>query len=326
MTENGGSSIPNSIGDAAGEWLNQLQGGADLSSDPRFQKWINADPRHRAAFEEAKKDWQLSQLLGGREIGRNRNLSLAPFWMRRNTHLAAASLGVAAIVGVGAFGLMRVGGPLELTASAQAAVYETGIGEIRTVRLTDGSIIVLDTGSRIEVQFTSSARKVEIARGRAHFDVAPDAQRPFRVVAPTGELVAGGTQFDVSLISTPALVTALKGIVELGSAFAPNEPKQLPAGSSLAKGEASVRPAPTSAGLWVKGMLAADAIRLEEAVASMNRYNRVQIRLSDPSLAQLRISGAFRFRDPKGFVETVSKSLGLTHQQSGEIITLYKAR
>ena len=325
MPENDGSSIPNSIGEAADEWLNRLQGGADLSTDPRFKKWIDVDPRHGTAFEEAKKNWQLSYLLGDREIGRNRRLPFAPFWMRRNTHLAAAGLGVAVVVGVSVFSLMRVGGPLELTASAQAAVYETGIGEIRTIRLPDGSTVTLDTGSRIEVQFTPSARKVQIARGRARFDVAPDGRRPFRVVAPTGELVTGGSRFDVSLINTAVLVTALKGIVELGAAFAPHEPKQLPAGSSLAQGEASIRPAPKSEGLWVNAMLAADATPLEEAVASMNRYNVVQIRLSDPLLAHLRISGAFRFHDPKGFVEVVSKSLGLAAHQSGEIITLSEA-
>lgn len=325
MTEPHTGDIPEAIHDAAGDWLNQLEASADPETARAFRTWEEADPRHKIAFEKIKKDWQLGKLLDQREIGRNRALPRAPFWMQHRTQVAAAGLGIAMIVGVVTVGLMRPGGPFPFTSQAQAAVYETRVGEIRTVPLPDGSSVVLDTGSRMTVAFTADGRRLDLEKGRARFDVVSDQQRPFRVVIPGGEVIARGTIFDVSLIDAVPLVTALEGEVELrGDASKGNEPLQLQAGKSLTLGQAVAQKASPTEIRWVSGMLTVNGTALGDAVAAINRYNRVQLRLGDPALAPLQVTGAFRVRDPSGFADAIAQSLRLTAKRAGESIILMK--
>ena len=63
---------------------------------------------------------------------------------------------------------------------------------MRPLELEDGSRVVLDTQSQLRVSYTKSARNIELLEGQAHFEVAKDSQRPFRVYTPTVEIVAVG--------------------------------------------------------------------------------------------------------------------------------------
>src|SRR6185437_16489569 len=79
-------------------------------------------------------------------------------------------------------------------------VIATGVGEQRTVKLQDNSVVELNAQSRIEVRFTRTAREVRLVDGEALFSVEHDMERPtrpFTVVADNIELKALGTQFDV---------------------------------------------------------------------------------------------------------------------------------
>jgi len=69
-------------------------------------------------------------------------------------------------------------------------------------------------------------------------------------------------------------------------------------------------------------MLALDATPLGEAIVAINRYNAVQIRLLDPALSALKVTGAFRVRDPDGFAHAVSAMFGLSVIQEGSIVNL----
>jgi transmembrane sensor len=84
-------------------------------------------------------------------------------------------------------------------------------------------------------------------------------------------------------------------------------------------GSSAVAPAETR---WVTGMLALDATPLGEAVAAINRYNGVQIRLADPALAVLRVTGAFHVHDPGGFAGAVAATFGLTVTRDGDAIVM----
>lgn len=86
-------------------------------------------------------------------------------------------------------------------------LIETRIGETRAITLSDGSRLVLDTTSRARVVFTWAARDIELLDGQAHFEVARDPVRPFRVRTGSAEVVAIGTTFDVAATSTRTTVT-----------------------------------------------------------------------------------------------------------------------
>lgn len=312
MTESGGTEIPQSIHEAAEKWLARRAGQSDPALERDFALWIDADPRHRIAYDLIKRDWQLGTLLQERHVGRNRSLPRAPFWMRQKTHIAAAGLGAAVLLGVASAGLLRPGGPLALSTAAQAAVYETTVGEIRTISLADGSTVVLDTASRLRVQLSGSERRLDLDRGRARFQVAADQGSLFRVRVAGGEIVAHGTMFDVSLIGAHPLVTVIDGSVELYRPDASGETRTLVPGQSAAlDGHRTGQAVSAVEARWVSGMLALDATPLAEAVAAINRYNKVQLRLAEPFAMQLRVTGAFRVRDPEGFARAVAASFHL---------------
>jgi len=307
-------SIPRAIQDAAGDWLARRQEPASPDVERAFAVWLDADPRHRIAYAQAERHWQDSSLLADSDIGRTRKLVRAPFLMRHSTHVAAASLGVVVLLGIGGIGLLRNGSPLELVSPAQAATYETALGEIRTISLADGSQLTLDTATRVRVTLSASERKVSLERGRARFRVAPDGKRPFTVTIPGGTVVARSTLFDVSVESGSPVVAVIEGRVDLTSTSdaASHPARTLAAGQTADLGNADA-PRPTSPAetQWVSGMLALDGGPLGEAVAAINRYNRIQIRLAEPELARLSVTGAFQVRNPDAFARAVAATFGL---------------
>ena len=85
--------------------------------------------------------------------------------------------------------------------------------------------------------------------------------------------------------------------------------------------EASLGPQPSRRPLeggearWVEGMIGLEATPLPMAVRQINRYNVQQIELAGASLDKMKISGAFRARDPAAFVRMITKIASVRVQQ-----------
>ncbi|HLY51574.1 MAG TPA: FecR domain-containing protein, partial [Steroidobacteraceae bacterium] len=75
--------------------------------------------------------------------------------------------------------------------------FETATGEQRTFELEDGSVVYLNTHSRIAIRLAADQREVRLLRGEALFRVHHDTNRPFRVYTDDAMVQAVGTQFDV---------------------------------------------------------------------------------------------------------------------------------
>ena len=91
-----------------------------------------------------------------------------------------------------------------------AATYRTGLGEIRTFALADGSRVTLDTNSRIRVSISSNERHVVLDEGRARFKIRNAFSSPFIVVTRAGKVIAQGQVFDVSAVG-PDIRVAVPG-------------------------------------------------------------------------------------------------------------------
>jgi transmembrane sensor len=185
-------------------------------------------------------------------------------------------------------------------------LIETGMEEPRAVTLEDGSRIVLDRRSRLRVAFTPAAREVELLDGQAHFEVAKDTHRPFRVRTESAEVVAVGTMFDVATLAARTTVTLIEGRVNVRTipGTSQTEPKveALVPGQQL--GIASdgqfldkrlVKIENVTA--WQRGTIILDDMPLPEALTAMNRYSMTQIVIRGPALQTRRVSGVFRIGD-----------------------------
>jgi transmembrane sensor len=186
--------------------------------------------------------------------------------------------------------------------------------------LDDGSRVLLDTRSRLRVAFTADARDIELLEGQAHFEVATDARRPFRVRSGSAEVVAVGTRFDVAALPTRTTVTLIEGRVNV---------RTLPSASHSEPQVAAMTPGQqlgiTSDGqlvdelvvkienvtAWQRGTLVLDDVPLPDALAAMNRYSVTQIVIPSPALQSHRVSGVFHVGDVETEALALQRFFGL---------------
>ncbi len=115
---------------------------------------------------------------------------------RRARAKDAARSGRAVSLSLGAAGVMALF--LAMDPVAQLADVRTARGEQRTMRLADGSRLMLDADSAVDIDYDQDGRTIRLVRGRIHADVRHGDPRPFRVAALDGEVRDVGTSFDVS--------------------------------------------------------------------------------------------------------------------------------
>lgn len=197
--------------------------------------------------------------------------------------------------------------------------YSTGVGEERTVHLSDGSKLKLDTDTSLSVRLSGRERRVQLTRGRALFDVARDAARPFVVDAGQTEVRALGTKFVVHRDRDRVDVVLVEGSVrvERPKASAPRQWIMQPGQNlSVAQGTKTAPRIevvdPKLAMSWTSGRLIFSETPLEDAVAEVNRYSQNKVILDVEGLVRAPISGAVDSGDTEAFVSAVCELYALT--------------
>lgn len=93
----------------------------------------------------------------------------------------------------------------------------TTVGEQRSVELADGSVVHLNTGTRVAVRLSENARDIRLLEGEALFKVHHDASRPFRVHTERAVIQAIGTQFNVYRGADGTTVSVVEGRVQISA-------------------------------------------------------------------------------------------------------------
>ncbi|MGH8081303.1 MAG: FecR family protein [Lysobacter sp.] len=332
LWEDSAEFAPQGIDEVAARWSEILRDGADARVRESFEAWRAHAPENAAAFERAEAAQALVATLAGTaelQALRQETLSRVARAQRRrslSTRTAiAASLLVAAVAGALTLGSVlpwkRIGTEPDAMAGT---VYQTGVGQRSVVTLDDGSVITLNTDSRVSAHYRAGLRAVTLERGQALFKVAKDRTRPFVVSAGGRQVTALGTEFDVYLSKRAFEVTLLEGRVTVtrdaarAAAHASAAPlAELRPGQqfiALAKTQPQVRAADVKRVVsWRHGQIVFENERLEDAIVEMNRYSRRQIVLSDPQLASLKISGAFNTGDTGTFVDALTAYFPIEH-------------
>lgn len=303
------------VADQAAEWAIRIDGGAiDPETDENLRRWLEDDPRRRGALLRAEA--ALSFTDRARALAGVVPRPSAPsVWVRPRSVFAMATL---------AAGLVCVA--LWFTLPHR---YDTGLGEVREVPLSDGSMIAINTQSSVEVAMHPDVRAVELTRGEAWFRVAHDSRRPFVVSAGRVRVRAVGTAFSVRRHDDGADVIVTEGVVETWTTGAEDHRLRIAAGSKayVARYEPSkvvaAAPADVMRSLaWRDGQIALEGETLDEAAAQFNRYNARKIVIADPDLAKETLVGQFRVTEPMTFAMAVATTLGATVVEDGDTIRL----
>ncbi|MET3528175.1 FecR family protein [Phenylobacterium koreense] len=213
---------------------------------------------------------------------------------------------------------------LIIVMATRGPAYSTDVGAQQVVRLEDGSVVRLNTDSKVRVRYGQHVRRLVLERGQAYFEVAHDGGRPFVVEAGDAQVRALGTKFDVQRTEGKTRVTLVEGRVEVARAGTPSAWTLKP-NEQITLGEAAPRPGPADvpqATSWTIGRLRFLDTPLVKAVDEVNRYSRTKIVLDAGDVAQVRINGAFETGDTAAFVSAVTELFGLTAARTDDRIVL----
>lgn len=321
---------------AAADWAARVDAGP-LSAEEnlRLEAWMSADTRRRGAFmrmraialgieladaqsdvQGAASDVPVAAPDPSADVPGSSQRPVVDQVRRRFLWTGAAAVAACA-VGVIGFGL---GG------SAQA--YQTRRGETRAIALEDGSILTLNTSSKVSVRFSSVERRIELEEGEVLFQVAPDPSKPFVVDAGRTRVRALGTVFTVKRLGAlPIEVLVSEGSVDVDR-LAVSRSVRLAANMRIV---ATETPAPLSPAritpeevrrelAWRTGQVAFEGETLTAAAAAFARYSDTLIIIDDPSVGREEITGLFAANDPVSFARAAALSLDLQARVSpGEV-------
>lgn len=211
--------------------------------------------------------------------------------------------------------------------------YSTQVGEQRSITLEDGSVVELNSQSRLRTHFGKDLRALVLLEGEAIFRVAKDGKRPFRVRTGASDIVAVGTAFNVNATQARTIVTVLEGRVRVNnraqaSSGGVTQPTEAVDYVELTVGEqvivARTRPMVRVAlddtlkvTSWTQRRLIFEDTTIEAAAAEFARYSPRAIRIEDTQIATRKISGVFDATDPASLVEFLSSDETIEVHASG---------
>lgn len=271
--------------------------------------WRAQSPDHDAAYRDALATWERALLLSAADLADDDaprpssdemraegfDIVIAGGAMRRPPLWRGLAAALALFLLVGAF--VYAYDPLV----ALRADHATATGEIERIRMSDGSEIVLNTRSAVQVGFQDDMRIVALLKGEAMFSVAPDANRPFTVRANNVEVRALGTQFVVREQGGGAKVTALEHHVEVAVAAKDGPPPKkvvLTPVQSVRVSDAGTVSAvtqenPADVAAWSRGRLVFRKRPLGDVLDEIDRYTGGRTIVMNDALAQQSVSGVF---------------------------------
>lgn len=289
----------------AAQWLVRLHSGHACDADhAACTAWRHADPAHERAWQRAER---LSQKFGA--VPAKVGVPVLARQARSNRRAALRTLALLATAAPAAWLGWRLAPWDNWTSDHRSAT-----GERKELHLADGTRVLLDTNSAIDVRIDGTQRTVRLRAGAISIATAADA-RPFIVETTQGRLRALGTRFTVRQDGEDAQqkirLAVTEGAVEVTLRDASSSALVVPAGQQTVLGsEGAAAPITVSpeSQAWTQGVLYAENLRLVDFCAELSRYRPGLLHCS-PEVAGLRISGAFQLRDTDYVLSMVASTL-----------------
>ncbi|MEQ5778215.1 FecR family protein [Thalassospira sp. NFXS8] len=269
-----------------------------------FESWREQSSLHRAAFCEVELLWgklelpikriwraqtQVSQGEFITQDGKSKGASQMHFSWRRAMALAAVIV-VCVVMGHYVKNDVEQYFNPDLYITTQQPMTRT---------LPDGSKVMMNVQSQLEVAFSSDKRLVKLQEGEVWFDVAHNAKKPFVVETALGNITVLGTRFNVRKTADAVFVSLVKGRVELRDNAAPRIRTTVLApgmeASLTRQGVAAAHPFDVFATTaWQNDQMVFYDSPVSEVVNELNRYYPGKIVIANSSLRDLHISGVFQ--------------------------------
>lgn len=301
--------------------------------------WIDESEENAAKFAAIKNNFALSmfKMQSEREAalpqrGKGRRIALSNI---------AIGLSVAAILAVMFLGVLYLStqnkdgmdGHGEMTAQNHQVVqnfeYSVNPGVKGTMTLPDGSVVVLNSSSRIVYpqQFGEESREVYLD-GEGWFEVVSDKSRPMLIKTSKGLTVkVTGTSFNLSSYKNDAalVATLVEGEISISGEkieddilMSPREEVEVDSKAVTHRRNVD----PTFATYWKEGILAFNDNDMGSVINKIERWYGVEIRVKDPAILNKRFTAKFKSESINQVLNILRISSGIKYSIHDNTVTL----
>ena len=317
--------IDNSIIEKAVEWHLQLNSAAASDADrANFEAWQHQNPAHALAYSRIERMW-------GKFAVVEPNAAKASIESALKSGKAIKKI---AQHGKGiAFGFVAIISAFSALQSQPAQIWlaenKTAIGEQRSIALPDGSTLMLNTNTALDIDFSDHQRTIKLYQGEVLITVAKDKSRPLIIATSQGTARALGTKFNVKMINDATQVVVIKSSVETCTkpnllsinkkmciTLYPNQgtnftTSQIDAANNIdAENIAS----------WSTGTMAMDNQPLNQVLTELQRYSKAQIQFNADEISNMRVSGVLPLNNMAQSLNLLAGKLPIQIKQQFNVI------
>jgi transmembrane sensor len=214
-------------------------------------------------------------------------------------------------------------------------VYSTAVGKRDSIRLADGSRVILGPDSRLTVPGDYGSRGRDVALdGDAYFDVVHDTTKPFSIRVANAVIEDVGTTFTVETDpSNTTTVSVMSGVVRLRpSTMAASSGTILSAGdrgvlTNDGRVHAQQRVVAADDSAWTAGKLVFRDVPLARVVGELRRWYGLRVGVTDSALLRRTVNTTLTAEQPVSeVVDILSLMLGLRIELQGDSATIHAGR
>ncbi|MFN3881660.1 MAG: FecR domain-containing protein [Nitrincola lacisaponensis] len=288
--------------DQACVWMARLWADDVSEQDRRaFSQWHDASPEHAAAWQRTLKlqscFQRVSDPVAGYQILSRRRTPPS-----RRRFLTGCAVGILGLSGLAATDQY-------LPAGLSGADVQTRRGEWQEHQLADGSRLVLNTETSVDIHARSQLQQLQLYQGEFWMETAVEAN-PWRIRQRDGRLYPEAAHFSVRQHEQFTSVALYQGEMAIAPALH-SQPLHLSAGQQLRfdqTGLLDLQPLTDRSPDWLSRRLAVTDMSLSHFIDEVSRYRRGLIRVSN-DLPDLQVSGVFSLQHPERILQQLTEIL-----------------
>lgn len=294
-----------------GEIIKQLiqsyiNGRLSVEEEQHLCEWLSASDENKRNFSEAVRTMKPAST-GQVRLNRALAETKSQLFTKDNTPKVPGSrtrtinfrrwIELAAVLVLGLF--IKIGFDYFTTKSHVAeslCIIEAPIGQKSKVELPDGSLVWLNSESKIQFHNNFNTNRQVKLTGEAYFEVEKNEKHAFEVEIEDYKVVVHGTRFNVMAYHDLGYVqtTLVEGSVEIKRGeqqlfLKPGEQLNLKNGKFTKK---SLNTSVVTA--WKENKFYFDSVEFSELVRRLERWYDVDIEVKNPELLENKFSGVFK--------------------------------